>query len=55
MKKITIAVDSFKGSLSSAEVAEAVAQGIEAVLPHCEVCKVSIADGGEGTAEAQRR
>lgn len=52
MKKITIAVDSFKGSLSSAEVAEAVAQGIEAVLPHCEVCKVSIADGGEGTAEA---
>ena len=52
MKKITIAIDSFKGSLSSGEVAEAVAQGIHALLPHCEVRKVNIADGGEGTAEA---
>ncbi|MBR4850865.1 MAG: glycerate kinase [Tidjanibacter sp.] len=52
MKKITIAIDSFKGSLSSGEVAEAVAQGIHAILPHCEVSKVNIADGGEGTAEA---
>lgn len=52
MKKITIAVDSFKGSLTSAEVAEAVAKGIRTLLPHCEVNKVSIADGGEGTAEA---
>ena len=52
MKKITIAIDSFKGSLSSGEVAEAVAQGIHALLPHCEVHKVNIADGGEGTAEA---
>lgn len=52
MKKITIAIDSFKGSLSSGEVAEAVALGIHAILPHCEVRKVNIADGGEGTAEA---
>ncbi|MBR5812118.1 MAG: glycerate kinase [Alistipes sp.] len=52
MKRITVAVDSFKGSLSSREVAEAVEQGIVAVLPDCEVRKVSIADGGEGTVEA---
>lgn len=52
MKKITIAVDSFKGSLSSREVAEAVEQGIRNVYPACEVCSLAIADGGEGTAEA---
>lgn len=52
MKQITVAVDSFKGSLSSTEVATAAEQGIHAVLPHCRVQKISIADGGEGTAEA---
>lgn len=52
MKKVTIAVDSFKGSLSSREVAEALEAGVRSVCPHCEVCKVSIADGGEGTVEA---
>lgn len=52
MKSITIAIDSFKGSLSSARVAEAAEQGIRAVLPDCHVQKISIADGGEGTVEA---
>lgn len=52
MKQITVAVDSFKGSLSSREVADAVEQGVVAVLPDCKVKKVSIADGGEGTVEA---
>ena len=52
MKRITVAVDSFKGSLSSREVADAVEQGIVSVLPDCKVQKVSIADGGEGTVEA---
>ena len=52
MKRITVAVDSFKGSLSSREVADAFALGWKSVLPDCEVQKVSIADGGEGTVEA---
>ena len=52
MKSITIAIDSFKGSLSSARVAEAAEKGIRAVLPNCSVQKISIADGGEGTVEA---
>lgn len=52
MKKVTIAVDSFKGSLSSAEVAEAFAKGFRAVFPQCEMRKVAIADGGEGTVDA---
>lgn len=52
MKKIVIAADSFKGSVSSIEVAGYVEQGIKAVFPACEVQKVYIADGGEGTVEA---
>lgn len=52
MKRITIAVDSFKGSLSSASVAEAFERGFLSVFPHCAVRRVSIADGGEGTVEA---
>ncbi len=52
MKKIVIASDSFKGCLTSVKVAEAAEQGIRRVLPNCDVVKVNVADGGEGTAEA---
>ncbi len=52
MKKIVVAVDSFKGSLGSLEVADAVEAGIKAVHPRCEVVKVPVADGGEGTVQA---
>lgn len=52
IKRVTIAVDSFKGSLSSLEVADAFEQGFRHVCPDCEVRKVAIADGGEGTVEA---
>lgn len=50
--KIVIASDSFKGSLSSIEVATAARRGILAVYPDCEVVSVNVADGGEGTVEA---
>ena len=50
--KIVIASDSFKGSLSSMEVAQAATRGIKAVYPNCEVIAVNVADGGEGTVEA---
>ena len=52
MRRIVVAADSFKGSLSSLEVAEAFARGFYRVFPHCEVAKVAVADGGEGTVEA---
>lgn len=52
MKRIVVASDSFKGSLSSLQVAAAVEQGIHKVCPSCEVVKVNVADGGEGTVEA---
>ena len=50
--KIVIASDSFKGSLTSVEVAQAATRGIKAVYPNCEVVAVNVADGGEGTVEA---
>ena len=49
-RKIVIASDSFKGSLTSSQVADAAALGIKESFPECIVDKICIADGGEGTA-----
>lgn len=51
MKKIVIASDSFKGSVSSMEVAECAELAIHKVFPTCEVVKIPVGDGGEGTVE----
>lgn len=48
MKKIVIAIDSFKGCLTSAEAGIAVAEGVHAVYPECETIILPVADGGEG-------
>lgn len=50
--KVVIASDSFKGCLSSAEVASAAECAVLDRYPDCEVLKVSVADGGEGTVDA---
>lgn len=50
--KIVIASDSYKGCLSSAQVGQAVSEGIRECVPDCETVCVCIADGGEGTVEA---
>lgn len=50
--KIVAAPDSFKGSLSSTEIAEAIERGVHKVDPSITVLKVPVADGGEGTVEA---
>ena len=52
MRKVVIAVDSFKGSLSSRQVAEAAAAAVREVFPACETVCLDVADGGEGTLEA---
>ena len=52
MRKVVVASDSFKGCLSSAQVADAVEKGIHEVYPDCEVVKLAVADGGEGTMDA---
>lgn len=49
--KIVIAIDSFKGSLSSVEAGKAAAEGIKRVFPDSETLIKPVADGGEGTTE----
>ena len=49
--KIVLAIDSFKGCLTSAEANQA-AEGIRAVRPDAEVVQVAVSDGGEGFLEA---
>ncbi len=50
--KVTVAIDSFKGSLSSMEAGQAAAEGVKRVYPDAEICVRPLADGGEGTVEA---
>ncbi|SFQ47080.1 glycerate kinase [Lachnospiraceae bacterium XBB1006] len=50
--KVVVAMDSFKGSVSSLEAGRAVLLGIRRVLPEAEVIVRPMADGGEGTVEA---
>ena len=49
---ILIAPDKFKGSLNAREVAENIVNGLRDALPDAKIEIVSMADGGEGTAEA---
>lgn len=50
--RILIAPDKFKGSLTAAEAAAAIAEGALRVYPDAVVTQFPIADGGEGTLEA---
>jgi len=49
---ILIAIDSFKGSLTSLEAASAIERGIKKIDENIIVEKVPLADGGEGTVES---
>lgn len=49
--KIIAAPDSFKGSMSAIEAAEAIERGVKAVVPDAEVVQLPLADGGEGFVE----
>jgi glycerate 2-kinase len=50
--RILIAPDKFKGSLTAAEAAAAIAEGALRVYPEAVATQFPIADGGEGTLEA---
>ena len=50
--KVTVAIDSLKGSLSSMEAGQAISEGVKRVCPDAEICVRPLADGGEGTVEA---
>ncbi len=51
---ILIAPDAFKGSLTAAEAAEAMAAGIRSSMSDAEVTVMPLADGGEGTLDVLR-
>lgn len=48
MKKVVLAIDSFKGCLTSAEAEAAVAEGLDG----CDVVKIPVTDGGDGMLDA---
>jgi glycerate kinase len=49
---VVLAPDKFKGSLTGAQVAQALANGIHAVHPDADLRTVPVADGGDGTMSA---
>ncbi len=52
MKKVIIAPDSFKGSISSEEFCNIAKEVINGYFPECKTVNIPIADGGEGTVDA---
>lgn len=52
MPRVLIAPDKFKGSLTAAEVAAAVARGLTAAAPDVDATCLAVADGGDGTLDA---
>ena len=50
--RVVLAPDKFKGSLTAAEVAKALAAGMQDVLPGLETIMLPVADGGDGTVAA---
>lgn len=50
--KIIIAPDSFKGSASALEVANAIKEGVQRVFSHAQLEIIPMADGGEGTVQS---
>lgn len=52
MKTIIVAVDSFKGSMTSSEAGNAIKNGIQDIHPDWNIEVYPVADGGEGTLEA---
>ena len=49
---IVISIDSFKGSLSSKQAADAIAAGALRAMPQASIAVCPLADGGEGTVDA---
>ena len=51
MKKVVLIPDSFKGTLSSAQICEIIGGKVAEHFPGCQVVSIPVADGGEGTVE----
>ncbi|MFF4865118.1 glycerate kinase [Streptomyces sp. NPDC001231] len=51
-RRVLVAADKFKGSLTAVQVAERVTAGLRRVVPDVEVEALPVADGGDGTVDA---
>ena len=51
LNKVIVAPDSFKGALAAQRVADIIAEEIGAAFPGCQVVKMPVADGGEGSID----
>ncbi|MFF4655233.1 glycerate kinase [Streptomyces sp. NPDC001381] len=51
-RRVLVAADKFKGSLTAVQVAERVTAGLRRVVPDAEVEALPVADGGDGTVDA---
>lgn len=51
-RRVLVAADKFKGSLTAVEVAQRVTAGLRRVVPGVEVETLPVADGGDGTVAA---
>ncbi len=51
-RRVLVAADKFKGSLTAVEVAERVTAGLRRVVPDLQVEALPVADGGDGTVAA---
>lgn len=51
-RRVLLAIDSFKGSVSSAQAEAAVVEGMRRVWSDAEMAALPLADGGEGTLDA---
>ena len=52
MRKVILAPDSFKGTMSAEEICQIMSEEILKVFPGCEIHTVPVADGGEGTVDS---
>jgi glycerate 2-kinase len=52
VKKVVVAPNSFKGTLTATQAAHAISRGVREAFPDAQIVQVPVADGGEGTAEA---
>lgn len=52
MKKVILIPDSFKGTMSSIEICDIMYAAIKKHYPNCQITKIPLADGGEGSVDA---
>ncbi|MDD4716291.1 MAG: glycerate kinase [Oscillospiraceae bacterium] len=52
MKKVILAPDSFKGTLSAMQICSIMQEEIRSIYPKCRILSIPVADGGEGTVDS---